>query len=281
MPGANGEGEVWNASWRWWENRPRAAMSFAVPKTGRVRGVWRVEAEWERQTFQPAASAPIVREERLHGGLVATDWLTSNLRYDLAGGIDAWNGVERAIFAGGGLEQRALDDRLSIAAAVRTWLPMASADSFHTVRARTTLRSTSADVGTVWQSQAGFDWASGSAPMSVWPGAGEGLARDVLLRGHALLDDGVIAGGMFGHQLAHANEQVTRWIGSLPIRVGVAAFADLAHVAGRPAASAGAPFQIDAGVGLRMRAATNGTLRIDFGRGLRDGSHAFTIAWQR
>jgi hypothetical protein len=281
VPGPTGEGDVWNASWRWWENRPRVAVSFMVPTTSHVGGLWRVEAEWERQTFQLGAAAPLLREDRLHGGLAVGDWLTANLRYELSGGIDAWNGIGRAAFAGGGVDEHALGDRLSFGASVKTWLPLTGTTRFETVRARASARSAAADLGTVWQSEAGFDWASASAPMILWPGAGEGLARDVLLRGHALLDDGVIAGPMFGRRLAHANEQVTRWIGSSPIRAGIAAFVDLAHVSERSAASLGPPFQIDAGVGLRLRAASTGTLRVDFGRGLRDGTHAFIIAWQR
>src|SRR5204862_7999049 len=32
IPGATGQGEVWMAGWRWWEDRPRVAVSFAAPR---------------------------------------------------------------------------------------------------------------------------------------------------------------------------------------------------------------------------------------------------------
>jgi hypothetical protein len=45
--------------------------------------------------------------------------------------------------------------------------------------------------------------------------------------------------------------------------------------------AAGAPAQLDVGVGIRVRVPGRaGTLRADVGHGLRDGANAFTIGWQ-
>ncbi len=46
-----GGGELWTASWRWWENRPRVALSLAVPQFAGVRGVWQMEGFWEQQSY--------------------------------------------------------------------------------------------------------------------------------------------------------------------------------------------------------------------------------------
>ena len=73
-------------------------------------------------------------------------------------------------------------------------------------------RSSEARVGSVWHARTGFSLAGSRAPFAVWPGAGTGHGRDVLLRAHPLLDDGVIR-GVFGRRLAHAGTEWRRWRG--------------------------------------------------------------------
>ncbi|MDQ3348325.1 MAG: cysteine peptidase family C39 domain-containing protein, partial [Acidobacteriota bacterium] len=55
-----GGGELWSASWRWWEHRPRVAGSFAAPSP--YGGVWRMEAFAEKQSY--ADGSAIVQESR-------------------------------------------------------------------------------------------------------------------------------------------------------------------------------------------------------------------------
>ena len=50
----SGGGELWTASWRWWEHRPRVAGGLAAPAP--FGGVWRVEALGERQTYADGAA---------------------------------------------------------------------------------------------------------------------------------------------------------------------------------------------------------------------------------
>src|SRR5206468_13116165 len=117
IPGSTGQGEVWSASWRWWEDRPRVALSFAAPASGRVAGVWQVDAAWESQTYAVGAGgAAISREARTHGGLTFAGWATNALRYSLSGGIDAWDDARRDASVGLSLEHRWLEDRVSVAA---------------------------------------------------------------------------------------------------------------------------------------------------------------------
>lgn len=52
IPGNTGQGELWEASWRWWDGRPRVAASFSAPRAGRLGGIWRVNGFWEAQTYR-------------------------------------------------------------------------------------------------------------------------------------------------------------------------------------------------------------------------------------
>jgi hypothetical protein len=61
------------------------------------------------------------------------------------------------------------------------------------------------------------------------------------------------------------------------VPIGAAFFVDAASATHRLSNARNAT-QIDAGIGFRARLpGSAGTLRIDYGRGLRDGSHALTV----
>ena len=272
---------MWSASWRWWSNRPRAALSFATPHPGVLPGVWRVDVSWDRQTYQSDANIAPIREERLHGGLSIADWATANLRYELTAGIDSWNGTRRAASLGGSIERRAFGDRLSTAAAAATWIPLATQTRFHAGALRTTFRSSTKASGMVWLADGGLETVSMAAPMSLWVGAGDGQSRAPLLRAHPLLSDGIVTGSIFGRRLAYGNTELQRWITSSPVRVAVATFVDVARISRRASSAIADPFQIDAGAGIRLKVpGQKGTVRVDVGRGLRDRSHAVTVGWQ-
>jgi hypothetical protein len=114
----------------------------------------------------------------------------------------------------------------------------------------------------------------------VWPGAGLGHARSVLLRAHPLLEDGAIDGEIFGRRLGHGGVEIERWLGTRPVRVALVAFADFARV-GQAMASNGRRGQIDVGGGVRVALpGQSSVLRLDVARGLLDGSIAVSLGWQ-
>jgi hypothetical protein len=282
VPGGTGQGEEWAAAWRWWSNRPRIDVALAAPRFGSLPGVWRVEASWERQTFQSDPRVAPIQEDHTRGGLSTADWLTANLRFGANAGLDSWNGSRRAVSIGGTLEQRAFADRLSIAAEATAWVPLTSNSGFNAAALRAAFVSSSVPAGTVGLVNGGFELVSAAAPMSLWVGAGDGHARTPLLRAHPLLAGGIITGGTFGRRLGYATGELQQWLGSWPARFGVAAFLDVARAAGRAPTATGDPLQIDAGGGVRFKApGRKGTLRVDVGRGLRDQSVALTVGWQR
>jgi hypothetical protein len=128
----------------------------------------------------------------------------------------------------------------------------------------------------------GVDAVTASAPFALWPGAGDGHGRPILLRAHPLLDDGVVDGPAFGRTLAHASAEAQRWFehGKL-IRLGVAGFTDAAR-ASRGLSAADPPTLVDVGGGLRVRIpGVAGTVRVDLGVGVRDGARAASVGWQK
>jgi hypothetical protein len=286
---------MWTGSWRWWDHRPRVALSLALPRVGTLPGVWRVEGSWEAQSYAPGGgdvAGPTIREERTHGGVAITDWLNGNLRYELSAGLDSWDGARRTMSAGAGLDRRWARDRLSVAADVTVWAPLTTDPGFGSAGLRATFRSSSADTRRRRNVETGspvtlvvtggLDAVTRAAPLALWPGAGDGHARRPLLRAHPLLVDGVISGAMFGERLAYANAEAQHWFEKpLLVRIGVAGFTDVARVWQPLSPTAGGPWQVDAGLGLRLRVpGGQGILRVDVGRGIRDGAHALTVGWQ-
>ena len=285
---------MWSASWRWWKGRPRLAVGFAAPHVGRLPGVWRVDASWESQTFRsdiPTALGARLDQSHTHGALTVSDWLAPSVRYSASAGIDSWSGAQsvgRTIFAGGSLERRWLDGRWSLAGAATAWMPAMPArggSAFHKAGIRTTFRSSVLTEGWVYLADAGVERASDNAPLAIWPGAGEGRARDPLLRAHPLLDGGAIdldRPSVFGRTVLYTHAEAQRWLTSAaPVRFGIAAFVDMAGASRRLSSSNRDSAQIDLGAGLRVAIpGAAGMLRIDVAHGLRDGANAMSFGWQ-
>jgi hypothetical protein len=289
IPGSTGQAELWSANWRWWEGRPRVAVGFAVPRTERMRGVWRMETSWESQAYTAGDSngpiaAPFDKERRSHGALTLSDWLGPNLHYALTTGVDTWRGgsyTGRTVLAGGSLERRWLEDRVSLAATATAWAP----GSFNTSGVRAAYHSSRAAEMWLYLADAGAIRTSDSAPLALWPGAGDGHARDLLMRAHPLLDRGAIDlsnQSVFGRTVIYTHGEAQRWIASAaPIRFGVAAFTDVARASRRQTPAGDAVTQVDVGGGLRVRIpGAAGVLRADIAHGVRDGADALTVGWQ-
>jgi hypothetical protein len=244
--------------------------------------VWRVEGLWETETYQ-AIDGLVISEERTHGSIAVGDWLSGQLRYEMTAGLDSWNGSRRAGTIGGTVERVFLGDRIALSGSAQFWAPLSAERAFHTSRAAVSFRSSEQARGMVHLARFVFQRASDAAPHTLWPGAGDGYARPLLLRGHALLRDGVIAGPAFGRQVAAFSLETERWLVDRPLlpRLGFAAFIDMAHARHRSTNATGRPFLIDAGFGMRMRLpGRDGTLRVDYGRGLRDDAKQLTVGWQ-
>jgi hypothetical protein len=275
-----GAGDLISASWRWWENRPRVGISYAAP--GWWRGVMRIDAFRDVQSYEETLNSEVrtvkVRDVRKGGAVTLFNWTTTNLRWDVGGGVDAWAGRGTTVALSAGAEQRLDNDRVSL----RTELS-ARGGSFTawTWGAAAEWRSSSRHEGYVLLSRGGVDLTSARAPRALWPGAGLGHARDVLLRAHPLLDDGAITGDVFGRQLYHVGAESRRWFkpGLRIVPLAPAVFVDLARAAKR--LRPGDAWHADAGVGVRIAVPGSGVLRVDLAKGLRDGETVFSIGWLR
>ena len=280
--GGLGQGEKISGSWRWWNRRPRVAIGFAAPRVGRLPGVVRVDAFHETESYVAAGLSDAIRETRTHGGIALTDWLSPDLRYEIAAGVDVWDGLRRTASAGGALERRFAADRIALSVSGQAFVPLSGQSAFQTGGVHAAFRSKPEPRGLVQLASAGLEVATDNAPLALWRGAGDGHARVPLLRAHRLLRDGVIDGDVFGRRLMFATVETQRWFAPVFLaRVGVAAFVDAARSTRTLDASADNGLHIDVGMGFRLKLpGRDGALRVDYGRGLRDGQHAVTIGWQ-
>ena len=267
-----GAGDRLSASWRWWENRPRVALSYAAPSR---RGVWRVDVRAERQTYGAA-----VREvERRRGGSVTlANWSNRLLRWEVGGHLDAWGGTARTGALSAALDQRLASDRVSVRGEVQ-----ALGGSFAAVAqsVEVGIRSATRHEGLTWIAGGAVDLVSSRAPLALWSGAGTGQGRRHLLRAHPLLDDGRLTGDVFGRRVYAATVEGRAWLPPIfrLLRIAPAAFVDIARAEERRVP--GSAWQADAGAGLRVALPGSGMLRIDVGKGLRDGATALSVGWTR
>ena len=286
VPGRTGQGDMWSARWSWWERRPGASLGYSAPRLRGLPGVWRAEGSWQEETYardRSGDASSLVRESRTRGSVTTSDWLTGSVRYELSAGLDAWQRGRKAASFGGAIERRALRDRLAIAVDASRWVPVSAGPAFQSAGARLGVRSSTELRGWVYRGAAGTTHVSDAAPLSLWPGAGDGQARAPLLRAHPLLRDGIVdlteVSG-FGRSVSYGTVEAQRWLDrATPVRMAIAGFVDVARAARRAVPGRDA-VQTDVGVGWRVSVpGAPGVLRIDIARGLRDGSTALTFGW--
>lgn len=268
-----GGGDRLTVAWRWWEARPRLALTYAAPTR---LGVWRTDIFTEKQSYGMDAS-PLV-ESRRGGAITLSNWTVRLLRWEVGAGLDTWKERGRTASVSAALDQRLAGDAISLRG---TGAALLGDFGAWTAGAGATWRSRSRHEGTVLVAAAGMDVTSDTAPLALWPGAGTGHGRGPLLRAHPLVEDGRIDGDVFGRSLAHASLEGRRWIRPVMkvLRIAPAVFMDAAR-ADRRQEPANA-WHLDAGVGLRLAFAGSGVLRLDIGKGIRDGATACSIGWTR
>jgi len=276
-----GGGERLDVLYRFRPGRPRLGLLFESPAPW--GGVWGVQGLWERQPFD----TPLVEtSERTTGRLAWTDWLSGRFQVSLRGGADHWQDIGTRASLGGMAYAAALDDRISARLDVDTWL---GDTRFSAAKTIAKYKSTNRREGLVFVATAGAGVASDATPVESWFAGDSGNSRPgpVLLRGHGLVESGryfrteqmgrTIVHGLgegqywFGLSRAEAkaaDEPQSAGLGSLRerIRIGVAVFLDSARVTRR--LYAGDRGDVDLGAGLRVGLPGQGSIRMDYGRGL-------------
>jgi hypothetical protein len=270
-----GGGELIRASWRWWEARPAAGLSFLAPAP--FGGTWGVHAAAEQETFG-APDGPRA-ERRTRAAASVSRWSAIGLRWSVSAGAERWRGIGSAAAIDLSLEQRLAGDRLALTGRAG-WRRGAAQGATAGLGAE--WRSATGAEGQVVLARAGVDTADRRTPMLLWPGAGTGHVRTPLLRAHPLIDDDLISGGVLGRTLAHGGAEWRLWrrAGRWPIRYAPAIFVDTAR-AFDTAPGFDGRWHVDAGAGLRLNVPGAGVLRVDVAHGLRDGRSRLSVAWTR
>ena len=272
-----GSGELFTIAWRWWEARPRIAMTLAVPAVSWWPGVTTIEGSWERQSY----ATPVVISERRRAGVRVADWASRAVRWNAGVAFDRWLD-DSHVSADGALDVRLADDRVAIGIHATGWTPTGSGHRFAVGRLSSAWRSIVSDDRSSWSAAVGLATATSASPLDLWPGAGVGHARVPLLRAHPLLDAGVITGEVFGRQLAHATVEYQHPLLRSPAgTLQLAVFGDTARAWHRLGAENPSRLHADVGAGLRLALpGKGGAMRVEVARGLRDKRVAFSARWQ-
>ncbi len=237
---------------QWQPHRSRGVLSASAPHFSKLPGTVTVEVLWDEQSYRvpptPLASAP-VRERRERASLALAHWWAADTRATVTAAADHWIGRGAYFSLSGDVEQRLLGDHVAVGGRVAGWSSGASAP-FYAASGRWSVRTHTTPERPLVRIDASYELASVGAPLALWSGAGTGAARDLLLRAHPLVRDGVIEGAAFGRELLAGSAQAETPIASLgPAKLRAAVFVDAARVL---APTRGVTV-VDVGGGLRLQ----------------------------
>jgi hypothetical protein len=264
-----GGGEQIALAWRFWTHRPLYQLSIAAPAPW--RGVWRLGVSRERQPFS-AVFAPTVHDALQ---LDVADWASGIARWQVAGGLDRWNGMRMFGSASAGVRILSAGDRFDARAQLRGWFGGGS--EFERGDVRVVARSSARMEGVVMVADGGVAAVNAAAPPDLWVAGDTGRARPLLLRAHPILmEEERFRTERLARLFVHASTEVQRWWAVGPFRAGVATFVDTGRTARRLVGEA--LTDVDVGAGLRgAYPGRAGALRLDVAHGLRDGNTALSV----
>jgi hypothetical protein len=209
--------------------------------------------------------------------LTAADWATGSLAWDVTAGLQSWQNAGTFGATGAGMRFLSQGERADVRFHVTTW---SGRNRFATTETVVRWRSTATRAGNVLLTRIEAATATSRTPLDLWFGGDTGQVRPSLLRAHPLLDHGRLRVERLGRKVGNLTLEGQRWwLGVGGIRMGAAAFTDLARTAerfeGRPRDD------IDAGVGARFAVpGLAGTFRVDVAKGLRDGSTTASFVYE-
>ena len=268
LAGLAGRGEVFQMGARLWRNRPKLWGAAALPTPGAGPGITTIEVAWEEQTYADAG-AMVRLESRRRVAIGWHDWVAPDLRLRVETSLDRFDARRARPGLASSVDRRFMSDRVSLRGRGAIWF---GGDSFGSYGLDMKWRSTTRAHERVARFRAGVKGASTAAPLALWAGAGTGHARDIPLRAHPLLEEGVVTGEMFGRRMVHAGVELESGVWRVgPTGVGLALFADWA-VGWQGTAGERLPRHLDLGLGLRLALPGVVALRIDGALGVRGGS---------
>ena len=242
--------------WRWQSNRPQVSIAAAAPHALGLPGVVTAEALWDEQSYRipPGGEGAVVRETRKKASLSVEDWWWADTKAGATVGVDEWSDRGSYVSIAAHLDHRLAGDRVSIGGRLAGWAGP-SGPPFHTHALRVSARSrATGGRSPVLRLDVAYEGASSRAPLALWSGAGTGLGRDLLLRAHPLLRDGIVDSRCFGRDVLRAGLEGEAAVASLgPLGLDAAMFVDSAQVLAPLPGSSSRPGFVDLGAGLRVR----------------------------
>lgn len=268
-----GGGERFDVSWRYQEQRPRVALQFAAPAPW--GGVWGVNGAWERQPFElPVFPAAERTSARVYWG----DWVSPYLQIVARGGADRWVSRDSALATAGVVALfSTAAERMRAQVELDSWF---GDDPFSRGHAVIRLTTSTAKRGWVALGEAGAGLMGDAASPDIWFGGDTSTSRDVPLRAHRVVADGLMTTTRIGRTVLHSSVEGQHWWTTKRGNIGAAAFLDLVSVDRRRIR--GRQRDADVGVGLRAGVpGSPGSIRIDIGRGLRDGAMRVSVGFEQ
>ena len=282
LAGLAGQGESVTAAWRWPSGRARVGAMMSLPAPAPLKGVVTIDGFWEEQTYllpQPDGTSSPFRDTRRRLTANLGSWVSGATRIDLGAGLDRLATFDYLTLHGG-VEQHVFADRLIFRADAELWR-LGPTGGFSTADGTLTWVSSPDDTRPSVSGLVGLYSASPLAPFDLWMGAGTGQGRPVLLRAHPLIENETLHSAMFGRQLAFATTEYNRPFRTTLAGVfSAAAFVDLAQAWHGLTGPGPSPFEVDAGVGFRLRVLRGGGVaRLDLAKGLIDGDLTLSAGW--
>jgi hypothetical protein len=277
-------GDGARAFWRWQPNRPQVSLAAAAPRALGLPGIVTAELVRDEQSYRAPGlgeGAPI-REGRTRASLSFDDWWRPDSKLGVTLAVDEWSERGRSVSISGNVDQRLAGDRVSMGGGLSAWA-MGSGAPFYAGSLRLSARNR-VTVGEEprLRLDLAYEAASARAPLALWPGAGTGQGRDLLLRAHPLVHDGVVDGRCFGRQILRGGvegEAAAVHLG--PVTVSTALFLDAARVLAPLQDVSSQQTFVDVGAGLRVRVAgRRSTLRADVATPWGSARPRFSVGWQ-
>jgi hypothetical protein len=235
-------GEIARLGGEWQVHRSHAALSVSSARFLALPGIVTAETAWDEESYRLGE-----RERRVRGSVSLAHWWRADTRTALAVAADDWGPRGRSLSPSADVEERVLGDRVRVG--MRGAGFWSAGAPFYAASARASLRTGSPARGLAVRVDTSWSAASATAPRTLWPGAGTGAGRSLLLRAHPLLHDGVIDGAAFGNRLWAGSVEGQVPLATLgPARLRAAVFVDAARVL----APERRPVLVDVGLGLRL-----------------------------
>ena len=188
------------------------------------------------------------------------DWA----RLDLGFGMDRFDGRGNHVSIRGGIETRMAKDRVAIFGDAASWMAAGDAAGFSEVGGTMVFRTSVRPRRFLIHARLDARRATSESPLAVWPGAGTGPGRELLLRASPLLKDGELVGDAFGRGLLHTTAEAEITVADRgAARIGLAAFGDWARPYNTRLQPGPGRHIFALGVGLRLRLPSETALRID------------------